>query len=116
MVSCQPARRREASEPAYACMALLIDYGASSRPRHAPSTSELPSPRPRSRTRRTRDHRANARRSALFRRNYTMLGAVFAGAFAFEMFYDSTMNNIWDKINKGRQWKDIRHKYVESEE
>ncbi|KAK3336221.1 ubiquinol-cytochrome C reductase [Cercophora scortea] len=39
--------------------------------------------------------------NALFRRNYTMLGAVFAGAFAFEMFYDSTMNNIWDKINKG---------------
>ncbi|KAK4193489.1 ubiquinol-cytochrome C reductase [Podospora australis] len=48
----------------------------------------------------------------LFRRNYTMLGAVFAGAFAFEMGYDTLMNKVWDNNNKGRQWKDIRHKYI----
>ncbi|OIW35079.1 hypothetical protein CONLIGDRAFT_40941 [Coniochaeta ligniaria NRRL 30616] len=36
-----------------------------------------------------------------FRKNYTMLGVVFAGAFAWEMAFDTTMNNVWDKINKG---------------
>ncbi|KAL2155129.1 hypothetical protein VTH82DRAFT_3805 [Thermothelomyces myriococcoides] len=51
--------------------------------------------------------------SALFRRNFTMLGVVFAGAFAFQLGYDSLMNKIWDNNNRGRQWKDIRHKYIE---
>ncbi|KAI0879466.1 cytochrome b-c1 complex subunit 9 [Hypoxylon argillaceum] len=53
--------------------------------------------------------------NALFRRNYQMLGAVFVSAFAFEMAYDSGMNRVWDSINKGRQWKDIRSRYVEEE-
>ncbi|KAI0175670.1 ubiquinol-cytochrome C reductase [Hypoxylon sp. FL1284] len=53
--------------------------------------------------------------SALFRRNWQMLGAVFGGAFAFEMAYDTGMNKLWDSINKGRQWKDIRSRYVEEE-
>ncbi|KAB5536530.1 cytochrome b-c1 complex subunit 9, partial [Coniochaeta sp. 2T2.1] len=51
-----------------------------------------------------------------FRKNYAMLGVVFASAFAWEMAYDSTMNGVWDRINKGRQWKDIRAKYVEGAE
>ncbi|KAK0734933.1 cytochrome b-c1 complex subunit 9, partial [Lasiosphaeria miniovina] len=54
--------------------------------------------------------------STFFRRNFTMLGVVFAGAFGFEMFYNTTMDKIWDHHNRGRQWKDIRHKYVEAEE
>ncbi|KAK2072877.1 hypothetical protein P8C59_007206 [Phyllachora maydis] len=52
----------------------------------------------------------------LFRKNYVMLGVVFAGAFAFEVGYDTAMNKLWDKINRGRQWKDIRHKYVQGAE
>ncbi|KAK3397947.1 ubiquinol-cytochrome C reductase [Sordaria brevicollis] len=63
---------------------------------------------------------ANANRAfsiyILFRKNTAFLGAVFAGAFAFEVAYDNGMDKVWDKINKGRQWKDIRHKYVEAEE
>ncbi|KAI1083289.1 cytochrome b-c1 complex subunit 9 [Whalleya microplaca] len=54
--------------------------------------------------------------NALFRRNYQMLGVVFAGAFFFEMAYDTGMNKLWDNINKGRQWKDIRSRYVEEAE
>ncbi|KAL8294144.1 hypothetical protein RB601_001617 [Gaeumannomyces tritici] len=54
--------------------------------------------------------------NALFRRNAVMLGAVFAGAFAWEMGYDSVMNRVWDNMNRGRQWKDIRHKYAEAVE
>ncbi|KAH6691216.1 ubiquinol-cytochrome C reductase [Leptodontidium sp. MPI-SDFR-AT-0119] len=49
-----------------------------------------------------------------FRKNFTMLGVVFASAFAFEMVWDKTTDKIWDKMNAGRQWKDIRAKYVES--
>ncbi|CAG8981091.1 hypothetical protein HYALB_00013840 [Hymenoscyphus albidus] len=30
------------------------------------------------------------------------------------MGFDNTMDSIWDKFNKGRQWKDIRSKYVEA--
>ncbi|KAI1810563.1 cytochrome b-c1 complex subunit 9 [Poronia punctata] len=51
----------------------------------------------------------------LFRRNVTMLGVVFAGAFAFELGYNSGMDKLWDNINRGRQWKDIRSRYVDEE-
>ncbi|KAI9048328.1 hypothetical protein LZ554_008121 [Drepanopeziza brunnea f. sp. 'monogermtubi'] len=49
-----------------------------------------------------------------FRRNFTMLGVVFASAFAFEMAWDTQTDKLWDYINKGRQWKDIRAKYVQA--
>ncbi|ROW11126.1 hypothetical protein VMCG_01193 [Cytospora schulzeri] len=44
----------------------------------------------------------------LFRNNYTMLGAVFASAFAFQMSFDVSTTKIWDNMNRGRQWKDIK--------
>ncbi|KAI6482431.1 qcr9 subunit 9 of the ubiquinol cytochrome-c reductase complex [Pyricularia oryzae] len=52
----------------------------------------------------------------LFRRNAVMLGTVFAGAFVWEIGYNTQMNKLWDSMNRGRQWKDIRHKYVEASE
>ncbi|KAK3354966.1 ubiquinol-cytochrome C reductase [Neurospora tetraspora] len=55
-------------------------------------------------------------RALIFRNNTAFIGAVFVGAFAFELAYDNGMDKVWDKINKGRQWKDIRHKYVQDEE
>ncbi|TVY34727.1 Cytochrome b-c1 complex subunit, partial [Lachnellula subtilissima] len=51
---------------------------------------------------------------ALFRKNYVFLGVVFASAFAFEMSFDNVMDKVWDGFNKGRQWKDIRARYVEA--
>ncbi|PUU73894.1 cytochrome b-c1 complex subunit 9, partial [Tuber borchii] len=51
--------------------------------------------------------------NAIFRRNYVFVGSVFAGAFAFEILFDQGTDRIWDNINRGRQWKDIRAKYVE---
>ncbi|KAH0605998.1 uncharacterized protein H6S33_004455, partial [Morchella sextelata] len=53
--------------------------------------------------------------NALFRRNYVFVGSVFVGAFAFEILFDQATDKLWDNINKGRQWKDIRHRYVEEE-
>ncbi|KAL2057982.1 hypothetical protein ABVK25_001599 [Lepraria finkii] len=54
--------------------------------------------------------------NSIFRRNVVFLSAVFAGAFTFEIGFDQTLNRFWDWNNQGRQWKDIRHKYVESDE
>ncbi|TQW07077.1 ubiquinol-cytochrome C reductase, UQCRX/QCR9 like domain-containing protein [Cordyceps javanica] len=45
-----------------------------------------------------------------------MLAAVFTAGFAFEIGFNQTMNKVWDNNNRGRQWKDIRHKYVEEAE
>ncbi|MCJ1273387.1 qcr9 subunit 9 of the ubiquinol cytochrome-c reductase complex [Puttea exsequens] len=54
--------------------------------------------------------------SAIFRRNQVFLVAVFGGAFIFEIGFDKGLTKWWDWNNKGRQWKDIRHKYVQNEE
>ncbi|KFG86916.1 hypothetical protein MANI_030330 [Metarhizium anisopliae] len=51
--------------------------------------------------------------SALFRKNYAMLAAVFTAGFAFEVGFNNGVNKWWDNHNRGRQWKDIRSKYVE---
>ncbi|KAI1473751.1 hypothetical protein K445DRAFT_319520 [Daldinia sp. EC12] len=53
--------------------------------------------------------------NAFFRSNWQMLGVVFTSAFAFEMVFDTSMNKLWDNINRGRQWKDIRSRYVQEE-
>ncbi|VUC20566.1 unnamed protein product [Clonostachys rosea] len=50
--------------------------------------------------------------STLFKRNYAFLAAVFGAGFAFELGFNGIMNKVWDANNRGRQWKDIRHKYV----
>ncbi|KAF7165118.1 hypothetical protein CNMCM5623_009426 [Aspergillus felis] len=52
----------------------------------------------------------------LIRRNAVYLTTIFAGAFAFEMAFDTTTNKIWDTMNRGRQWKDIKHLYMNKEE
>ncbi|EMC96079.1 hypothetical protein BAUCODRAFT_34855 [Baudoinia panamericana UAMH 10762] len=54
--------------------------------------------------------------AALFRRNAVFLGVIFTGAFATELAFETTANSIWDQINRGRQWKDIKHRYMESED
>ncbi|PFH58748.1 hypothetical protein XA68_13286 [Ophiocordyceps unilateralis] len=53
--------------------------------------------------------------STLFKTNYAMLAAVFGAGFVFEIGFNSTMNKFWDKYNRGRQWKDIRSRYVEED-
>ncbi|MCJ1238328.1 qcr9 subunit 9 of the ubiquinol cytochrome-c reductase complex [Varicellaria rhodocarpa] len=54
--------------------------------------------------------------NTIFRKNPVFLAAVFTSAFAFEIAFDRTIEKYWDTRNKGRQWKDIRHKYVEAED
>ncbi|KAF4253105.1 hypothetical protein KXV22_004617 [Aspergillus fumigatus] len=52
----------------------------------------------------------------LIRRNAVYLTTIFAGAFAFELAFDTASNKIWDAMNRGRQWKDIKHRYMNKEE
>ncbi|KAF2834991.1 ubiquinol-cytochrome C reductase, partial [Patellaria atrata CBS 101060] len=54
--------------------------------------------------------------SAFMRRNTVFLGTVFVSAFAFQMAFDTGVERIWDSLNRGRQWKDIKHKYMEQAE
>ncbi|KAL4820441.1 ubiquinol-cytochrome C reductase [Aspergillus spinulosporus] len=48
----------------------------------------------------------------LIRRNAVYLTSIFVGAFAFEVAFDTTTNKLWDTWNRGRQWKDIKHQYL----
>ncbi|OGE51586.1 hypothetical protein PENARI_c013G00020 [Penicillium arizonense] len=54
--------------------------------------------------------------STFIRKNTVLLTTAFAGAFAFELGFDITSNKIWDSWNQGRQWKDIKHRYMVKEE
>ncbi|KZF22388.1 ubiquinol-cytochrome C reductase [Xylona heveae TC161] len=54
--------------------------------------------------------------NSLIRKNTVFLTTIFASAFVFELGFDSISNRVWDSFNQGRQWKDIRHKYVQAEE
>ncbi|KAF9376443.1 hypothetical protein CPB97_010808 [Podila verticillata] len=49
--------------------------------------------------------------NTIVKRNSIFLTTIFVSAFAAEMVFDSVSDRIWDNINKGRQWKDIAHKY-----
>jgi len=49
--------------------------------------------------------------NALIRRNSAFIATIFAAAFAFDLAFEEGMNSFWDRVNRGRQWKDIRHKY-----
>ncbi|KAA8644414.1 cytochrome b-c1 complex subunit 9 [Aspergillus tanneri] len=52
----------------------------------------------------------------VIRRNAVFLTTIFASAFAFEIAFDSASNKVWDSLNRGRQWKDIKHRYIVKEE
>ncbi|OJJ45394.1 hypothetical protein ASPZODRAFT_134042 [Penicilliopsis zonata CBS 506.65] len=54
--------------------------------------------------------------STFIHRNAVYLSTIFLGAFAFEIGYDVASNKIWDAMNRGRQWKDIKARYMQAEE
>ncbi|KAF1985754.1 ubiquinol-cytochrome C reductase [Aulographum hederae CBS 113979] len=51
-----------------------------------------------------------------FRKNTAMLTTVFVTMFGFQMAFDTGSTVLWDKINQGRQWKDIKSRYMEKED
>ncbi|KAL2358445.1 cytochrome b-c1 complex subunit 9, partial [Cryomyces antarcticus] len=54
--------------------------------------------------------------NSIFKRNTVFLATVFLGAFAFEITFDTASSRIWDTINRGRQWKDIKGRYLQHDE
>ncbi|ORY89952.1 cytochrome b-c1 complex subunit 9 [Syncephalastrum racemosum] len=49
--------------------------------------------------------------NTIFKKNSVFITSIFAGAIGFEMAFDTASNKIWDDLNKGKQWKDIKDKY-----
>ncbi|XP_011685296.1 PREDICTED: cytochrome b-c1 complex subunit 9 [Wasmannia auropunctata] len=47
----------------------------------------------------------------VLKRTSTFTIVVLASAFAFERGFDMASEKIFDAINRGKQWKDIKHKY-----
>ncbi|KAI9202938.1 cytochrome b-c1 complex subunit 9 [Polychytrium aggregatum] len=51
--------------------------------------------------------------NVFYRRSSSYVFGIFAFGFAFELGFDAISDRVWDTLNHGRQWKDIRHKYIE---
>ncbi|CAL1290334.1 unnamed protein product [Larinioides sclopetarius] len=49
----------------------------------------------------------------LFKRTSTFALTIIVGAFFFERAVDVGCDYVYDKYNEGKQWKDIKHKYVQ---
>ncbi|ORY27460.1 putative QCR9-ubiquinol--cytochrome-c reductase subunit 9 [Naematelia encephala] len=54
--------------------------------------------------------------STIFKRNSVFVPTVFLAAFSFSIGFDMVTSAWWDSHNRGKQWKDIRSKYIEQEE
>ncbi|KAI0303187.1 cytochrome b-c1 complex subunit 9, partial [Russula brevipes] len=51
--------------------------------------------------------------NTLVKRNSVYVTSIFAGAFAFGIGFDVGVTKFWDSWNRGKQWKDIRYKYIQ---
>ncbi|KAI8139695.1 ubiquinol-cytochrome C reductase [Fennellomyces sp. T-0311] len=51
--------------------------------------------------------------NTFFRKNSAFVATIFVSAIAFEVGFDTASNKIWDDLNKGKQWKDIKDKYAQ---
>jgi ubiquinol-cytochrome c reductase subunit 9 len=52
----------------------------------------------------------------LFKRTSTYVLTLCVGIFVFERSADGIADKIFDTINSGKQWKDIKHLYEKKEE
>ncbi|KAM9925338.1 hypothetical protein OXX59_003941, partial [Metschnikowia pulcherrima] len=51
--------------------------------------------------------------SALFKRNSVYVSTIFAGAFAFQAFFDVGVTKWYEAHNRGKLWKDVKGKFLE---
>ncbi|KAF8076144.1 cytochrome b-c1 complex subunit 9 [Lyophyllum atratum] len=58
---------------------------------------------------------ANTVYNTFFKRNSVFVTTVFAGAFAFGIGFDVAVTKFYDRWNQGKQWKDIRQRYVQGQ-
>ena len=52
----------------------------------------------------------------IFKKTSTFTLAVCVGAVGFERGFDALADYAWESNNKGKLWKDIKHKYENAEE
>lgn len=52
----------------------------------------------------------------MIKRNSVYVATIFAGAFAFQGFFDVGITKYFEYHNKGKLWKDIKGKYLEGGE
>nr|ALS05107.1 cytochrome b-c1 complex subunit 9 [Labidocera rotunda] len=50
------------------------------------------------------------------KRTSTLVFTICVGALLFERGFDATADYLWETNNKGKLWKDIKHKYETEEE
>lgn len=41
------------------------------------------------------------------------MASIFAGAFAFQAYFDSAINSWYANHNKGKLWADVKGKFLE---
>lgn len=51
-----------------------------------------------------------------FKRSSTYFLTLAAGVFVFERFADGLCDSVFDSINRGMQWKDIKNNYIQQGE
>ncbi|KZV69180.1 ubiquinol-cytochrome C reductase, partial [Peniophora sp. CONT] len=54
----------------------------------------------------------NAFYNTVVKRNSFYVTSIFVTAFAFNIGFDVGVSRVWDNVNAGKQWKDIRDKYA----
>ncbi|PRT56878.1 Cytochrome b-c1 complex subunit 9 [Wickerhamiella sorbophila] len=54
--------------------------------------------------------------NVVFRRNAVFVGSIFATAFVYDIAFHNTVDKIFDSLNKGKQWKDIRGRYITADD
>ncbi|WVQ73719.1 hypothetical protein IAR50_003299 [Cryptococcus sp. DSM 104548] len=52
--------------------------------------------------------------NTFFRRNSVFVASTFVAAFTFSIGFDLATTAYWDNHNRGKQWHDIRHKYIQA--
>ncbi|XP_042309190.1 cytochrome b-c1 complex subunit 9 [Sceloporus undulatus] len=52
----------------------------------------------------------------LFRRTSTFALTIVVGALVFERGFDQGADALFEHLNKGKLWKDIKHKYETADE
>ncbi|KAF8529216.1 cytochrome b-c1 complex subunit 9, partial [Hysterangium stoloniferum] len=50
--------------------------------------------------------------NTIVKRNSVYVTSILLGAYAFGVGFDIGVESFWDKWNRGKQWKDIRQKYI----
>lgn len=50
---------------------------------------------------------------SIFRKNSIFIGTIFISAFIFKIAFDRGTQAIWNYVNHGKQWKDIRELYTD---